>query len=61
MVRIKPLNAPTMLISITENTNNYAKLVDLLARINEPLRRMDDGLKNIHDSLEGKEFSRLAN
>jgi hypothetical protein len=38
---------------------NYTKLVDLLARIDEPLRRMDDGLRNIQDDLQGKETNKL--
>jgi hypothetical protein len=48
-----------MLISSADNIQNYAKLVDLLSRIDEPLRRMDDGLKNIHDELQGKETYEL--
>jgi hypothetical protein len=46
-------------MSFADNTKNYAKLMDILAGINKPLRRMDDGLNNIQDDLQGKETYEL--
>jgi len=47
-------------MSFTDHTTHHTKLVELLASIDEPLRRMDDGLKNIHDNLQGKQLYKLA-
>jgi len=47
------------LIPFADNLKNYAQLMDILARINEPLQRMDNNLKNIHDDLKGKEAYEL--
>jgi hypothetical protein len=46
-------------MSFADNTKNYAKLIDILAGIEKPLRRMDDSLNNIHDDLQGKEIYEL--
>jgi hypothetical protein len=46
-------------MSFADNTENYAKLVGILARIDMPLRRIDDSLNNVHDDLQGKETYEL--
>ncbi|KAF2682392.1 hypothetical protein K458DRAFT_390882 [Lentithecium fluviatile CBS 122367] len=48
------------LVDRTDNAKNYVKLMDLLARIDEPLRRMDDGLKNIHDDLQASKRAEIV-
>ena len=38
----------------SDQIHNYAELKRLLADIDEPLRRMDDNLKDIQDDLQGQ-------
>ncbi|PWO21513.1 SPS1, Serinethreonine protein kinase [Pyrenophora tritici-repentis] len=48
------------LVDKMDNTENYAKLIGILARIDMPLRRMDDGLNNIHDDLQASKRTRIV-
>ncbi|KAF2685391.1 hypothetical protein K458DRAFT_388272 [Lentithecium fluviatile CBS 122367] len=48
------------LVDRTDNAKNHVKSMDLLARIDEPLRRMDDGLKNIHDNLQASKRAEIV-
>ncbi|KAF1966557.1 ankyrin [Bimuria novae-zelandiae CBS 107.79] len=48
----KDVDRCMVLVDRIDNTEHYAKLMDILARIGEPLRRMDDGLNNIRDDLQ---------
>lgn len=44
-------------MSSPEDNENHRKLAEL-TRLNEPLQRMDDELKHIHDNLQGKQTCR---
>jgi hypothetical protein len=50
----------TALMPFADNIDNYAEVMDLLAHIDKPLRRMDNSLKNIHDNLRGKKTYKLS-
>ena len=39
---------------LTDKISNHEEVMHLLERIDTPLRRMDDGLKYIHDDLQGR-------
>ena len=54
------LGSSTTLMSLTDRVHDHAELMGLLARIDAPLRRMNDDLKNIHDGLEGEYFNKAT-
>ncbi|KAF2733226.1 hypothetical protein EJ04DRAFT_553481 [Polyplosphaeria fusca] len=55
----KEVNLRVVLVDRLDNNENHAKLMDILARIDKPLRRMDDGLNNIHDDLQASKRMKI--
>ncbi|KAF2194673.1 hypothetical protein K469DRAFT_686660 [Zopfia rhizophila CBS 207.26] len=48
------------LVDRNDRVNDHAKLMHLLERINAPLRRMDDNLKNMHDYLQASRRAEIV-
>ncbi|CAI6331083.1 unnamed protein product [Periconia digitata] len=48
------------LVDRSDDMKNHEKLLDLLARINQPLRRMDNNLRYMHDDLETMKRTRIV-